>query len=320
MKILRVIDVETSGAEATDEVIEIGIVHLNIETGEIRRFTDRLFGASAPLTAEVRAVHHISDAMIEGKPLFKDAGDEAIHGQGWFAANTIAFGAHNSRFEAMFIGDDLRRDLPLLCSYKCALIKWPDAPKHTNQVLRYWLGLYLRDEDCQPPHRALPDAWVTAHIFRELLRQGMTLEEMIDISSKPAMPFKIAFGKHKGKEWRHVETDYLRWIIDKSDFDEDTKAYAEIIANERQTYFALAIKAADTAKTVDDLVTWFRDEAKQRSQYGLIDGSKEYQALVQACAIRRRNLETMQSDLAASSNDSPTTEKNNAGSTLSESG
>lgn len=311
MKILRVIDVETSGAEATDEVIEIGIVHLNIDTGEIRRFTDRLFGASKPLSAEVRAVHHISDAMIEGKPPFKDAGDEAIHGQGWFAANTAAWGAHNAKFEAMFIGDDLRRGLPLLCSYKCALRKWPDAPKHTNQVLRYWLGLDLRDEDCNPPHRALPDAWVTAHIFRELFRQGVTLQEMIEWSSQPPMPYRCHLKKYKGEIWDHVPSDYLAWIVREFD-DDDLKWLAQHILSRRKTYTDLATSAAATAATLEALRDWYADETSSRNALGIFLGTPDGNRIVEACKKRKAELET--TEVNRQPQDLPTTEtKKNAG-------
>ena len=48
---------------------------------------------------------------------------------------------------------------------------WPDAPGHSNQVLRYWRQV---DRNAYPripreAHRALPDAIVTAFLLRDLL-------------------------------------------------------------------------------------------------------------------------------------------------------
>lgn len=295
MSILRVLDVETSGTEATDEVVEIGIVHLNIETGEIRRFTDRLFGASKPLPPEVRAVHHISDEMLKGKPLFKDAGDETIHGNAWFAAETVAFGAHNAAFEAKFIDEKLRRGLPLLCSYKCALRRWPEAPKHSNQALRYWLNLDLDPKDCDPPHRSLPDAWVTAHIFRELFRQGVTLQEMIEWSAQPPIPYKCHLKKHKGELWNRVPSDYLGWIIREFD-DDDLKWLARHILDRRKTYMEFALAALGTATTVENLRDWFAQEKEAREAIGILPETDDYERLVNACVIHRTKLETKNDD------------------------
>ncbi len=43
-----------------------------------------------------------------------------------------------------------------------AMHVWPDAPRHSNQVLRYWRNLVLDNALAMLPHRAGPDAWVTA--------------------------------------------------------------------------------------------------------------------------------------------------------------
>ena len=73
-----------------------------------------------------------------------------------------------------------------------------------------------------PPHRALPDAYVTAHILSRLLK-ACSVEDMISISSKPALLSIVGFGKHKGMKFADVPADYLEWIRDKSDVKEDVK-------------------------------------------------------------------------------------------------
>jgi len=37
------------------------------------------------------------------------------------------------------------------------------------------------------------------------------------------LPGPIRFGKHKGTPWRDLPPDYLDWIVNKSDMDEDAK-------------------------------------------------------------------------------------------------
>ena len=75
----------------------------------------------------------------------------------------------------------------------------------------------------QPPHRALPDAYVTAWLFIELLKHK-TPDEMVVISRYPALLRRITFGKKaKGQTYEEAPLDYLRWIMDESDLNEDTK-------------------------------------------------------------------------------------------------
>lgn len=101
---------------------------------------------------------------------------------------------------------------------------WPDAPKHGNQVLRYWRGLALDPAFAMPPHRAGPDAWVTAHLLRELLRLT-TVEQMIAWSDQPRPIPTLPFGKHRGATWNEVPADYLQWMVGQ-DMDPDVLWHA----------------------------------------------------------------------------------------------
>jgi exodeoxyribonuclease X len=94
-------------------------------------------------------------------------------------------------------------------------------------MLRYWLGLDLDARYAMPPHRAGPDAFVTAHILVELLRAGTKIEDMVRWSSGRALLPRINFGKHKGAKWGDVPADYLQWIVIRSDMDRDAKANAK---------------------------------------------------------------------------------------------
>ncbi len=75
-----------------------------------------------------------------------------------------------------------------------------------------------------PPHRAGPDAYVTAHILLALL-QVATVEEMVEWTKEPRLLPRLTFGKYKGKKWSDVEVDdgYLRWILRQDDMSEDFK-------------------------------------------------------------------------------------------------
>src|SRR5208282_306064 len=53
-----------------------------------------------------------------------------------FRATVVA--AHKADFDRTYLRND---DRPWICTYRCSIKEWPDAPSHTNQALRYWLAL-----------------------------------------------------------------------------------------------------------------------------------------------------------------------------------
>ena len=120
--------------------------------------------------------------------------------------------AHNSAFEAQW----LKRSVPWICTYKCAIRAWPDAPSHSNQALKYWLD--HEDRDCYyPPHRALPDALVTAQTLWRLLLEH-PVSTLLWWTEEPRMVTKMPFGKHRGMLLSEAPKDYLSWVAsDKCD-------------------------------------------------------------------------------------------------------
>lgn len=80
-----------------------------------------------------------------------------------------AYVAHNCDFERSFLGNYLD-PATWICTYKCALRAWPDLTSHSNQALRYTLGLvnpHGIDRTTLNSHRALSDAIVTSAIFEQ---------------------------------------------------------------------------------------------------------------------------------------------------------
>lgn len=214
--ILRVIDIETTGLEPPAEVIEIGWQDVELVDGvtTLGSSGSTLYGAANGVPPEARAVHHISPTELAGLAICTDADLQRAIGD----ADVIV--AHHSQYECSFFGASIG-DKPVVCTLKAALRVWPDAPAHSNSVLRYWLGLEL-DERAMPPHRALPDAYVTAHILVELLGKA-TIGELIAWTKEPRVMPKITFGKHRGARWSEVPADYLDWLVFKSELDTDTK-------------------------------------------------------------------------------------------------
>lgn len=215
--IIRVIDFETTGMPPEAAIVEAGWCDISVGDGppSIGAVNTFLVNPGKPIPVEAMAVHHIRDADVADKPPPDVAFLRLMEGADVFAA-------HNAKFEQAFFAGGA---VPWICTYRCGLRAWPESPSHSNQALRYFLGLEL-DERAMPPHRAGPDAFVTAHILRALL--GMTPSaDLIRVSSEPALLVKCGFGKHRGKKWSEVPLDYLDWIMRQSDMDEDTKFTAK---------------------------------------------------------------------------------------------
>ena len=57
---------------------------------------------------------------------------------------------------------------------------------------------------CKPA----PDAWVTAHLVEQMLRET-TVEQLILWTADPKLLPKVPFGKYRGEKRAEVPSDYL---------------------------------------------------------------------------------------------------------------
>jgi exodeoxyribonuclease X len=221
---IRVLDLETTGMpedEGGAAICEVGwqdvVVVGNrgmLEGGPC----GTLCNPGRPLTPGARAANHLSDRDLAVAVSPEDALQEAWRGDPQFVC------AHRADFEAAFCTPPV----PWICTWKVALRVWPDAESWSNQYLRYYLGLELPAAFAMPPHRAAPDAYVTAHILCKALETDRaSIEDMVRWSTGPGLLPRVTFGKHKGSRWEDLPRDYLAWIVDKSDMDKDVKANAK---------------------------------------------------------------------------------------------
>jgi len=224
MSKVRVVDIETSGLpdEEQHAICEIGWVDLHLETMAINNPVTFFVNPGHPMRPHIRAIHHISDDMVANAM----APDKAVENllRGLEPGDALA--AHFASFESKFIDAG---EHPWICTWKVSLRAWPELISHSNQALRYELGIDaepdFRPTEAMPPHRALPDAWVTAFILRKELALR-PLDRLIQISAEPGFLYWIGGQKHKGKTFKEVaqiDPSYLGWIADKSDMSEDDK-------------------------------------------------------------------------------------------------
>lgn len=235
-----VIDTETTGLEDDDELLEFGAVAVNIpvmdnlpEWGDIEVSENgeaRLIKPTKKIPPESMAVHHITDEMaaegMDPNHAVFDAISELVMNE--LEGSPAAYVAHNANFDRKFLNGlySINDDIPWICTFKVACRLYHHAPSHKNSVLFYYLnlhksptfdwGLFFKQSQL---HRALPDAFITAHLLRIFLTR-LSIDEMIEISKHPALLPRVNFGKHKGEYWDNVDLGYINWVLDQ-DFDED---------------------------------------------------------------------------------------------------
>jgi exodeoxyribonuclease X len=218
--LLRVIDIETTGEALPAEIIEFGRVDVAAAGAgwRIGRPMSRLYRPLKGIPPETMAIHHITEDLFDAEtPVCTD---EKLRLAVWGGAAPDVLVAHNCAFEQAFIPESITAPLAWICTYKAALRVWPEAPRHSNQVLRYWRGLKLDSLLAMPPHRAGPDAYVTACVLVELLKAA-TVDQMIAWTKEPKFLPTVPFGKHRGVKWEDAPGDYLQWIDRQADMDVD---------------------------------------------------------------------------------------------------
>lgn len=227
MTTIRVIDFETTGFDVDAKVIELGWCDYDVETRQIGDPVSYLYHVDR-IPPESRSVHHISLSDIPSTAQPFDAFGCVLAPAD--TMNISFFAAHNSAFECQFLGDIEHRRM--ICTYKAALRIWPDAPSHSNGVLRYWLedtGKIAPDASkAYPTHRAGPDAYITAHLLKALFEAGATGKDMVAWTREPALLPRCPIGTPwRGMKWAEVDGGFLKWMANNATMDTDNKWNAQ---------------------------------------------------------------------------------------------
>lgn len=216
--IIRTLDFETTGFPAhekpsgliqigwTDvELAEGGEFPTSISVGEPVQFLcdPRIANPKLSIDIGALATHHIIEADLDGAP----APDSII---ARMVEGCDAFACHNKEHDGYYFTGG---DKPFICTLKAARRVWPDMERHSNQYLRYALGLPIDRQLAEPPHHAGPDSYVTAHILARILKEGADLADLIEWTKLPTLFSTLPFGSaHRGKRMEDVPTSYLKWM------------------------------------------------------------------------------------------------------------
>lgn len=210
-------DTETTGNTPEDRIVQLAIKERGLEEPVI----NELFKAPFPIPFESSAVHHISNKMVENKPLFQDSPRYKEIKETFESPETIVV-AHNSAFDVAMLTTENIHPTNIICTYKT--IRHIDTEvEFTNYKLQY-LRYALNMELDVGAHDAFADVVVLEKLFEFLLAKIMVtgktedeaLSEMKLISSEPGFIREFTFGKHKGmrvEEVAKIDPGYLSWLL-----------------------------------------------------------------------------------------------------------
>ncbi|WEK04736.1 MAG: DNA polymerase III subunit epsilon [Candidatus Devosia phytovorans] len=224
---IRVIDLETAGDAGTD-VCEIGWQDVvSIDGGGWALDPERgarFVNPGRPISPDTMAIHHILDEWVADAPFWREMAAEVLQPDG----GVIALAAHRAAFEQRFCTPRLAGGADWICTWKGAQRVWPKLEGFSNQMLRYQRRPEgLVHELGLPAHRALPDAYVTAHHLRDMLNV-VGPEQLITWSRQPGLLPRVRSGPERGKAWSALSASSLEDLARDRDIDTRFSAQTEL--------------------------------------------------------------------------------------------
>ena len=221
---LIVVDTETSDLpERGGQLLELAWMTLKDPDWKITSAYETYVQYSGPIDPRAQASHHIrADCLIAERGAITRE-KAIIHLLNEIEPDSYIV-AHNVDFDSKLLPEVSR---PWVCTYRISKHIWPEAPAHSNQVLRYWLGV-KPDLSMAPsiksrqPHQALYDVATTVGILQKMLEQHSP-EELYKITVGPHLLKAITFGKHKGTNFTDIPIDYLMWLRGQPELERDLK-------------------------------------------------------------------------------------------------
>ena len=193
-----------------------------------------LYKPPIKIPPEASAIHHITNKMVEDKPIFKEI-PNFKKVKNIFEEKDAVVVAHNAQFDLMIMKKEGIVPPNFICTLRLARHLDPDGEigKYNLQYLRYFLELEIE----ATAHDAMGDVLVLEKLYERLKKKLMeengvdeneVINKMIEISSHPSLFKYINFGKYNGKELEkiaQVDRGYLEWLlaqkIESDQIDED---------------------------------------------------------------------------------------------------
>ena len=209
-------DCEATGLDPKqDRLIEIAVAIFTFDG--IKQTKEDLINPGIPIPPHTTEIHHITDEMICGKPLMQNVvadylnliGDHIVIGHGIpFDLQLLDSEAKRARIPSNLSAQRYLDTLRLARLYG-------ESPTNSLESLRKHFNI-----PAHGAHRAMNDVLVNIEVFKLLCSRFKTTEEIQKRLEKPIALKQMPLGKHKGRSFREIPVEYLRWAASQN-FDQD---------------------------------------------------------------------------------------------------
>lgn len=170
-----VVDLETTGGlSKRDKITEVGIVL--IEDGKITEKFSSLVNPERSIPPEITRITGITNEMVAGAPKFYEIAKEIV-----LMTKGKTFVAHNVNFDYGFLRNEFGSlgytySSRKLCTVKLSRRLFPGLPSYglSNLIKEFDLPMDKR-------HRALDDAYATAHLLLKILKEQENQAQIKDL-------------------------------------------------------------------------------------------------------------------------------------------
>lgn len=210
------LDCETTGLDTKkDHIIEIAAVRFTFES--ILETKETLINPGVQIPEESIAIHNITQDMVADKPRVQEVLPELLK----FVGEDIIVG-HGIGFDLSIIYETAQKyNIPTRI-HKNAYIDtlrlarlYGESAINSLEHLRKHFNI-----EYHGAHRAMNDVLVNIKVFKHLAHNFKTTKDLLKRLEKPILLKSMPLGKHKGRSFRDIPVEYLRWAI-KQDFDQD---------------------------------------------------------------------------------------------------
>jgi DNA polymerase-3 subunit epsilon len=210
------LDCETTGLDAkNDRIIEIALHKFTFS--ETLLTYETLIDPQIVISEESKAIHHISDEMVQGKPKVEEILPLIFQ----MIERHIIVG-HGIQMDISFLIESAKRfNIPcplesvrIIDTLRLARL-YGESP--TNSLERLRQHFNIEEEGA---HRAMNDVVVNIDVFKYLSANFKTTEQMLERLKSPILLKNMPLGKYKGRPFSEVPAHYLSWAV-RADFDQD---------------------------------------------------------------------------------------------------
>jgi len=209
-------DCEATGLDtAKDQIIEIAAATFTFD--QVLEKKEDLVDPLCSIPQHTIEIHHITDEMVKGKPKIEEVLADYLK---FFAGHVII--GHGIPFDIALVQSAAKRNrIPSKLSNQSYIDTlrlarlYGESPTNSLEMLRSHFNIKPHGA-----HRAMNDVLVNIEVFKYLARKFKTTEEALKRLEKPIELKAMPLGKHKGRSFRDIPSEYLSWAA-RQNFDQD---------------------------------------------------------------------------------------------------